>query len=268
MTMANIHRGYTRSSPAQRGHNPGPRCAPGPQPGPTLTQVGNSARRYTRTGTIKAPEELKAAQAAADKLQGIVEAAVICLLEHRIEYSLEKFGIIEAYCLQRKIEVLGGAATIGSIIIAGIEYLKIHGLPCTSQDRLLGKCTFLSFNQEGALHGFTDLSTLSLPAQEDRLDKYNQVHGKTVSGFLNHFAGSGTFHQRPEVTVKHGIRCTSLQDAMTNIGIRIDGFQGPGWGIVNVMEKLEEQVYHNMVEMALTDFETLKGPIETRTALL
>ena len=80
----------------------------------------------------KPNEELKAAQAAADKLQGIVEAAVICLLEHRTEYPLEKFGIIEAYLPQRKIEVLSGAAAIGSIIIVGIEYLKIHGLPCTS----------------------------------------------------------------------------------------------------------------------------------------
>ena len=44
----------------------------------------------------KPSEELKAAQAAADKLQGIVEAAVICLLEHRTEYPLEEFGIIEA----------------------------------------------------------------------------------------------------------------------------------------------------------------------------
>ena len=164
--------------------------------------------------------------------------------------------------------MLSGAAAIGSIIIVGIGYLKIHGLSCTSQDRLLGKCKFLSFNEEGALHGFTDLSTLAPQAQEDRLVKYKQVHGKTVSGFLNHFAGSGTFHQRPEVTLKHGIRCTPLQDAMTNIGIRIDRFQGPCWGIVDVMEKLEEQVYYDVVETALADFETLKGPIETRTALL
>ena len=68
--------------------------------------------------------------------------------------------------------------------------------------------------------------------------------------------------------MKHGIRCTALQDAMASIGIQIDGFQGPGWRIINVMEKLKEQVYHDVVETALGDFETLKGPIETRTALL
>ena len=230
--------------------------------------MGNSTRRYTRTGPSKPNEELKAAQDAADKLQEMVEAAVICLLEHRTEYPLERFGIIEAYCLQRKIEVLVGTATIGTVIIAGIEYLRIHGLPCTSQDRLLGKCTFLGFNQDGALHGFTDLSKLSISAQEDRLVKYNQVHGKTVTGFINHFAVSGTFHRRPETAVKYGIRCTTLQDAMTNSEIQIEGFQGPSWRILNIMEKLEEQIYHDIGETALADFETLKGPIETRTALL
>ena len=115
----------------------------------------------------KPNEELKAAQDAADKLQEMVEAAVICLLEHRLEYPLERFGIIEAFCLQRKIEVLVGTATISTVIIAGIEYLRIHGLPCTSPDRLLGRCTCLGFNQDGVLHGFTDLSKLPASAQED-----------------------------------------------------------------------------------------------------
>ena len=55
---------------------------------------------------------------------------------------------------------------------------------------------------------------------------------------------------------------------MTNSGIQIEGFKGPSWRVLNVMEKLEEQVYHDIGETALADFETLKGPIETRTALL
>ena len=164
--------------------------------------------------------------------------------------------------------MLSGTAAIGSIIIAGIEYLKIHGLPCISQDQLLGKCKFLSFNEKGALHGFTDLSTLTTQSQEDRLDRYKQIYRKTVSGFLDHFEGIGTFHQRPKVTVKQGIRCTALQDAMMNCGVQISVFQGQGWGIVDVMEKLEEQVYHDVAETALADLETLKGPIETRAALL
>ena len=170
--------------------------------------------------------------------------------------------------MERKIEVLVGTATIGTVIIAGIEYLRIHGLPCTSQDRLLGRCRFLGFNQDGALHGFTDLSKLPASAQEDRLVKYNQVHGKTVKGFLNHFAGSGTFYRRPECVVKYGIRCTTLQDAMTINEIQIEGFQSPSWRILNVMEKLEEQIYQDLGEAALADFKTLKGPIETRNFVI
>ena len=98
--------------------------------------------------------------------------------------------------------------------------------------------------------------------------KYNQVHGKTVKGFLNHFAGSGTFYRRLETVVQHGIRCTTLQDAMTNTETPIEGFQGPGWQVLDVYDKLEEQMYLDLGEMAIADFNTLKGPIEARTALL
>ena len=53
---------------------------------------------------------------------------------------------------------------------------------------------------------------------------------------------------------------------MTNSEMQIEGFQGPGWRILNVMEKLEEQIYHDIGETALANFKTLKGPIETWTA--
>ena len=111
-------------------------------------------------------------------------------------------------------------------------------------------------------------ATLTVQEQEERLVKYKLTHQKTVSGFLDHFVGIGTFHQRPEVTVKQGVRCTALQDAMWNCEIPISGFQGRGWGIVDVMEKLQDQVYHDVAETALADFETLKGPVETKGALL
>ena len=212
--------------------------------------------------------DLKAAQNAANRMQETVEAAISCLLEHRLEYSLENFGILEPFGMQKKIEVIVGSATIGSIIIAGIDYLRKYGLPCTSPDRLLGKCTFISFNQEGALHGFTDLSKLTALAQDDRLAKYDQVHGKTIKGFLNHFAGSGTFYRRPDTVVLHGIRCTTLQDALTNANISIEGFQGTCWSVVDVYKKLDEQLYLDIGEVAMAEFEKLKGPVETRTALL
>ena len=204
--------------------------------------------------------DLKAAQNAADRMQGTVEAAIICLLEHRLEYPLEDLGILEPFGMQKKIEVIVGSATIGSIIIAGIDYLREYGLPCTSPDRLLGRCTFINFNQEGALHGFTDLSKLTALAQDERLAKYDQVHGKTIKGFLNHFAGSGTFYRRPDTVVLHGIRGTTLQDAL--------GFQGTYWSVIYVYSKLHEQLYLDIGQVAMTEFEKLQGPMEIRTALL
>ena len=236
---------------------PAPKAAPAPPPNPSPNKIIPPGHKWalvpdSTPATIqifdkpepepsKPNEELRVAQTATNKLQRLVEAAMICLIEQRTEYPLEKFGITEAYLRQRKIKVLSGTAAIGSLIIAGIEYLKIHSLPCVSQDRLLGRCKFLSFNEEGALHNFTDLSTLTTQSQEERLNKYKLTHQKTVSGFLDHFVGIGTFHQRPEVTVKQGVRCTTLQDSMMNCGVRIKGFQGQGWNIVDVMEKLENR---------------------------
>ena len=127
---------------------PGLKWALVPDSKPATIQIGDKPEPEPS----KPNEELTVAQTAADKLQRIVEAAVICLIEPRTQYPLEKFGITAAFLPQRKIEVLNGTTAIGSIIISGIEYLKIHGLPCISQDRLLGRCKFLSFNETGGRH--------------------------------------------------------------------------------------------------------------------
>ena len=119
---------------------------------------------------------------------------------------------MEAYVPQRKIEVLSGVAAVGTVIISGIEYLEIDGLPSSSQDRLLGRCTALKFNKGGVLNNFTDLSDLSTKAKEEKLENYKLVHQPTVAGFLAHFVGSETFHRRPEVTVKQGVIPCALQE--------------------------------------------------------
>ena len=50
--------------------------------------------------------DLKATQAAVNRMQLIIEAAWSCLLEQRLNYPIVKVGILEAYLPQRKIEVL------------------------------------------------------------------------------------------------------------------------------------------------------------------
>ena len=174
---------------------------------------------------------------------------------------------MEAYVPQKKIEVLSGVAAIGTVIIAGIEYLKIHELPSSSQDPLLGKCKSLKFNEGGVLNNFTDLSNLSTKAQEEKLENYKLVNQATVAGFLAHFVGSETFHRRPEVTVKQGVNPCALQEAMASCGVQIEGFHSR-LGIVEVLEKLQEQQYQDVAKTALTDFEKLKCPTEIKSAIL
>ena len=172
--------------------------------------------------------ELRAAQAAVNKLQWIVESAMACLLEQRLRYPLNKIGILETFVPQKKIEVLSGVAGFDTIIISGIEYLKIHGLPSSSQDRLLGKCEPLKFNERGVLNNFTDLSNLSTKAQEERLEDYKSVHQNTVAGFLAHFVGSETFHRKPEVTVKKGVNPCVLQEVMSTAACQLRDFTDNG----------------------------------------
>ena len=173
-------------------------------------------------------------------MQWIIESAMICLLEQRLKYPIKKIGILEAFIPQRKIEVLSGVTTIGKFIISGLEYLKIHRLPSPSQERLLGRCKFLKFNNEGMLSNFTDLTELSIQTQEEKLENYRLAIQRTVADFLAHFAGSETFYQRPEVTVKQGVHPSALQEAMSSCGAQIEGFHAPGWGIQEVLEKLQE----------------------------
>ena len=55
---------------------------------------------------------------------------------------------------------------------------------------------------------------------------------------------------------------------MTNANVPIEGFQGTCWRVVDVYNKLDEQLYLDVGEVAMAEFEKLKGPVETRTALL
>ena len=89
---------------------------------------------------VKVNAGLYQAQADLDKVQCIVESALICLLEPRKEYPLSKFGILDAYVPAHHIEVLTGVTTLASIIISGLEFFKSYGVP--NQRRLLGKSKF------------------------------------------------------------------------------------------------------------------------------
>ena len=70
----------------------------------------------------KPNEDLKPAQAAANKLQWIIESSMACLLEQRVKYPLKTIGIMEAYIPQKRIETICVVSTIGFLLISGISY--------------------------------------------------------------------------------------------------------------------------------------------------
>ena len=86
------------------------------------------------------------------------------------------------------------------------------------------------------------MSSLNTEAQEKKLTDYKMIHQDTVKGFLQHFSGMDTFHRRPKMCVRRGISPCSLQQAMTNCGVKIEGAAPDGnWMITNVLEKLKEK---------------------------
>ena len=203
-----------------------------------------------------------------DKMQYIIESALIYLLEPRLEYWLSQIGILEAYVPAGRIGVLAGATTLASIVISGIEFLRLHRVPTLSHDRLLGRCQFIRSNEEGMIFGFSDLSKLSPQAQNDKLAMYNVGINKVVAHFLAHFAGNETFHLRPEVVIQLGAPTTALQSNMSSMEHQLKGYSNTGWRILETMEKLAEQEFHDVAETGLSDFEKFKEPVEIRTAVL
>ena len=65
------------------------------------------------------------------------------------------------------------------------------------------------------------------------------IHPDMINGFLQHFID--TFYRKPEVCVRKGITPCSLQQAMTNCRVKIEGAPEGNWMITNVLEKLKEK---------------------------
>ena len=124
-----------------------------PPPGHKWVLVSDSAQATVSPApapepeTVKTSAELKTAQAAVNRMQYIIKSVLIFLLKPRQGYTISKIGILEAYVPAHRIEVLAGTTTLASIVISGLEYLKLHGIPSLSQDRLLGRCQFLNCNK-------------------------------------------------------------------------------------------------------------------------
>ena len=135
----------------------------------------------------------------------------------------------------------------------------------------MGNCKSLNlikFNQ-GALDNFTAMSSLDTKAQEEKFNDYKMIHQDTVKGFLQHFSGMDTFHRRPEVIVRRGITPCSLQQAMMNCSVEIEGAAPEGqWMITDVLDKLKEKQYVDIAEVMVANFEKFKCPTEIKLSVL
>ena len=68
--------------------------------------------------------------------------------------------------------------------------------------------------------------------------------------------------------IKLGAPPTILQSSMSVVGHTFQGYTGTGWKIPNAMVALSAQEIHDIAEVALTEFESVKGPIEIRTVVM
>ena len=134
-----------------------------------------------------------------------------CLIESRREFPIEQFGILEAYIPAERIDVVSATTTLRSIVLSGLRFFQVYGLPNKRENRLLGKAKHAHLNEDSVLTGFMNMSHLSPAAQNLRLEAYKIGIQGVVKGFLTQFSGHQTFYQSLEVVVKMGAPVTILQ---------------------------------------------------------
>ena len=202
---------------------------------------------------VKVDAGLQQAQADLDKLQAIVEASLVCLLEHRLEYKLSRFGLLDAFVPAHRIEVLTGAVTLSSILLSGLHFMRVYGLPNQSETRLLGKEDHYTWKSEGVAAGFCDLSHLTPTEQNCKLELYNNMIKPVVKQFLAHFAGHLTFHLRPETVVTQGAPTTVLHRHLKSLGYKIKWCDKRGYKIPEAMTALSFREVLRIAESAMSN---------------
>ena len=233
---------------------------PAPTEGPALEPEPEKVN----AGLAQAQEEL-------DRVQWIVESSVCCLIEPRREFPIEKFGILDAYIPSERIDVVSATTTLTSIILSGLRFFQVYGLPDRRNHRLLGKTKYAHINEEGVISGFTDMSHLSPTAQNRRMEAYDTGIRSVVRGFLLQFSGHQTFYRSPEVVVKIGAPITILQKHLVRRGTLSNMFSRhcfDSYMILNAMEAMTTKEPTEIAELALKFYEEIKGPMKNRVLVL
>ena len=115
---------------------------PAPTEGPALEPEPEKVN----DGLAQAQEEL-------DRAQWIVESSMCCLIEPRREYPIEQYNILDAYIPSERIDVVSATTTLTSIILSGLRFFQVYGLPDKRNHRLLGKAKHAHINDDGVISG-------------------------------------------------------------------------------------------------------------------
>ena len=149
---------------------------------------------------------------------------------------------------------MAATTTLASIILSGLRFFQVYGLPGRKDNRLLGKTKYAHMNEDGVAAGFSDLSCLSPEAQNRRLEAYNTGIRNVVQGFLVQFSGHMTFYRRPEMVVKQGSPTTILQKHLLRHGHPFRHYFY-GYSITDAMAAMSAKEILEIAEIALAFYE-------------
>ena len=220
----------------------------------------------------KVSDKLADAQKEVDRMQWIVETAMLILVEPRRGYPLVEFGLLEAYLPAERIEVVTAVTTLTSIFLSGYWFFQKLGLPDKRENRVLGRAhDHTHFSLKGVLSDFTNLSHLPPAEQNRRLAEYEKDIQRVVRACLAQFVGHQTMHREPAIMLRIGAPSTLLHKFMSQCSYLPLPFMvecKERFTILNSLHAVQDQDPTTLAETVRLNLEDLSGPLEHRTAVL
>ena len=220
----------------------------------------------------KVSDKLADAQKEVDRMQWIVETAMLILVEPRRAYPLVEFGLLEAYLPAERIEVVTAVTTLTSIFLSGYWFFQKLGLPDKRENRVLGRAQVNThFSSKGVLSDFTNLSHLPPAEQNRRLAEYEKDIQRVVRACLAQFVGHQTMHREPAIMLRIGAPSTLLHKFMSQCSYLPLPFMvecKDRFTIFNSLHAVQDQDPTTLAETVRLNLEDLSGPLEHRTTVL
>ena len=92
--------------------------------------------------------------------------------------------------------------------------------------------------------------------KKGRKRSYYLIHQKSIRSFLQHFSEVDMFCRSPTVGVHDGILACSLQQSIARCGVKNDNTPASNWSIMDLIGKLVQSPFPEIVEIMLSDFKS------------